>query len=126
MTGADGLSLRYDGGGVGDPLFSEFVLILLWPWLFRFMLAMMADNSLIWSCRGSVTTTTLELRVLSDAPLMPDLRMSKGILEADQSPLNMTKSMRVVNPWLCNSQYILVMMPRTLEIIAKTTKADMM
>ena len=90
------------------------------------MLAMMADNSLIWSCRGSVTTTTLELRVLSDAPLMPDLRMSKGILEADQSPLNMTKSMRVVNPWLCNSQYILVMMPRTLEIIAKTTKADMM
>ena len=29
MTGADGLSLRYDGGGVGDPLFSEFVLILL-------------------------------------------------------------------------------------------------
>ena len=120
----DDLSLQYDGGGV-DPLLPEFVLFLFWPWLPWSMLASMADNSLICSWSGSVTTTTFELRALSEAPFMPDFKISMGILEADQRPLNRTKTRLVVTPWLRSSQYILVMIPRSVEIMANTTKAEM-
>ena len=119
----DDLSLRYDGGGV-DPSLPEFVLFLFRPCWWS-MLVSMADNSSICCWRGSVTTTTFELRALSEAPLMPDFNISMGILEADQRPLNRTKTRLVVTPWLRSSQYTLVMIPRTVEIIANTTKAEM-
>ena len=79
---------------------------------------------LICSYSGSVTTITLELRAFSEAPFIPDFKISIGILEADQSPSKRTKTRRVVSPWFLTSQYILVMMPRTLDMIASTTNVE--
>ena len=52
---AVGFSLvGYDGGGVGDPLFPEFVLFLLCPWSSWVMLFSVDVSWFICSCRGSV------------------------------------------------------------------------
>ena len=92
VTRAIGFSLvGYDGGGVGDPLFPEFVLFLLRLWLFCDRLLSVHVKSLICSCRGSVTPMTLDLRAFSEAPFIPLLRRSMGILDADQRPSKRTK-----------------------------------
>ena len=92
---AIGFSLvGYDGGGVGEPSFLEFVLFL-WrrcsscdKWL------RVHVKSLICSCKGSVTPMTLDLRAFSVAPFIP-FKRSSGILDAAQIPLKRTK-MKVV------------------------------
>ena len=92
VTRAIGFSfVGYEGGGVGDPLFPEFVLFLLWRWFSCDKWLSVHVKSLICSCKGSVTPMTLDLRAFSEAPFISLFKRSRGILDADQIPSKRTK-----------------------------------
>ena len=114
----------YDGGGVGDPLFLEFVVLRKLSCCDNWLSVNV--QSLICCCKLSVTPMTLDLRGFSVAPFIPLFKRSKGILDAAQIRSKRTKTRRVVIPWFLISQYALVMMPRKLEMMTSITNMDTM